>query len=205
MYDLRRIRYVTEHYQDLQGLTMLPLSLYFLAWAAYDLGWIVLPAWLPRGWQLLVASYVVVVALMWLIGKLYERAFGWIAPDAPRGYKPSKSEFWGILCLYMAGMWLATLRPEVSRLGLILAYFATLQGWLRRRSGYWLALVVLIAATSVAPLLDDVIGPIYPTVTAREVAIKLVTAIGLMVVGTLDHLALVRTLGPIRHEEESRA
>lgn len=45
MYDLPRIRYVTEHYHDLQGLTLLPFSLWLLAWAGYDLGWV-----RPTGW-----------------------------------------------------------------------------------------------------------------------------------------------------------
>ncbi len=84
MYDLARIRYVTEHYRDLQGLALLPFSLWLLAWSAYDLGWIRPTGWLAHEWLFVAVCLVVMFALSVAIGKLYEQAFGWISPSRGR-------------------------------------------------------------------------------------------------------------------------
>src|SRR5258707_1067429 len=76
MDDLRRIRYVTEHYEQLQGLRLLPLSVPFLLSSLWRLA---RPAPLlsTTGWTLLLAS---AFALSALIGRYYARHFGQAQP-----------------------------------------------------------------------------------------------------------------------------
>jgi hypothetical protein len=203
MYDLARIRYVTEHYHDLQSLDRLPISLFLLTWAGYDLGWVRPTGWLAREWLFIVVSLVIVFALMVAIGKLYERAFGWLSAERRREDEFTKREW---LCFYLSFLlpsFLVTARPELSHLGLVLSVVG-LWGWWRRRAArkHYLAFGILLAAMSLAPLFD---ATLYPSSTVRDVAIKLVAAAGILAVGTIDHLTLVRTLRPIRREEEIRA
>ncbi len=202
MYDLARIRYVTEHYRDLQGLTLLPFSLWLLAWAGYDLGWVRPTGWLANEFLLFPASLAVTMVLVWQISRLYERAFGWIAPEPKR--KPIRRESYGVAAAIMGPIFLKDAFPAVSYIGLAGTSWA-LYIWLylgRREVKHHLVLSILLATMSLAPLFN---ADLYPSATARDVAIKLVTAAGILVVGTIDHLTLVRTLGPIRQEEESRA
>ena len=206
MYDLARIRYVTEHYHDLQGLIRLPVSLWLLAWSAYDLGWIYPPAWFTNEWLLFPVAAIPFLALMWPIEKLYERSFGCIATERRAKVEPNKRAFWITFGVLMAIFWsvffLTDGRPVVSKLGLYIAFFVFLE-WRRRSDGkHLLVLGIVLAAMSLAPLFDS---SMYPSATVRDVAIKLVAAAGILAVGTIDHVTLVRTLGPVRREEQSRA
>ncbi len=205
MYDLRRIRYVTEHYRDLQGLALVPISLLLLGWAAYDAGLVQLPGLLGNPWVLGLTSIVMVVALIEVIQKLYDRAFGWISPDPQRQSDPSKRAFWPAWLALMASYFLEQVRPETSSYGVLIAICIASGWWFQKEAKHWLVLALIVGVMSLAPLLDGLIGPVYPSATVRDITIKVVAAIGLLVVATMDHLTLVRTLGPIRHEEESRA
>ncbi len=205
MYDLRRIRYVTEHYRDLQGLALVPISLLLLGWAAYDAEWIRLPGLLANRWVLVPGMVVIVMVLGWVIGTLYDRAFGWISLDPQRKSESRTPGFWSTFLYFMAIVFLTQARPETSFVGLLIAASISGWWWIRKDAKHWLALIVIIAVMSLVPLLDGLLGPVYPSATVRDITIKVVAAIGLLVVATMDHLTLVRTLGPIRHEEESRA
>ena len=205
MYDLKRIRYVTEHYRDLQGLTAMPFSLFLLGLAAYEAGWIKPSGWLANEWLLGLLSLSAMFALMWGIGKLYDRAFGWIQPDTRRESREGSVEAWVWGGLWGLAFGLAHSFSAMSLFGLWVVAWAS-QSWLHRKQAvHWLVLAVLIAGMTLTPLLDGALGTPYSSATAHEIAIKLVTAIGITIVGTLDHLTLVRTLGPLRREEESVA
>ncbi|MDP9380802.1 MAG: hypothetical protein M3Q29_11760 [Chloroflexota bacterium] len=206
MYNLARIRYVTRHYNDLQGLTMVPLALFFLTWAGYDAGWISPPPWLSNEWLLVGASATVVGTLGYTISKLYERAYGRIEAAPHHIPQSHKREFWIWWSAYMVAFaFLPAVYPQVSRLGLLISIIIFMEWRSRREARHWLILALWLAALSLVPILDGVRGPIYPSATVRDIAIKLVTAAGFLVISTIDHLTLVRTLGPIRREEESRA
>lgn len=206
MYDLARIRYVTEHYHDLQGLIRLPVSLWLLAWSAYDLGWTYPPAWFTNEWLLFPVAAIPFLALMWPIEKLYKRSFGWIAPAPRPKVKPNKHAFWilcgGLTFWSLAIFFLTEERPVVSKLGLYISFCVFLE-WRRRSDAkHVFAIGIILVAISLAPLLDSTL---YPSAKARDVAIKLVAAAGILAVGTIDHVTLVRTLGPVRREGEIRA
>ncbi len=205
MYDLRRIRYVTEHYRDLQGLALVPISLWLLGSAAQDAGWLSTPGSLLNRYILLVVSVLVVFALMYLIGRLYDRAYGSVAASENRRVEDDKR----ILMAFWVAIWLTVLATDLiaslSRIGMWVSIGVVWVWWIRRWDRWVLTLGIVVAVMTLAPLLEGLLGPVYPSVTARDIAIKLVTATGILLIGTRDHLLLVRTLGPIRQEEESRA
>jgi hypothetical protein len=204
VYDLERIRYVTKHYQELRGLELVPVSLFLFGWAAYDVGWIRLTGWVGNEWVLGPISISVVLLLMWLITRLYDRVFGRIVPEPRRNMDSKDGRFrpWGFGIV--GAVLLTQHRPEVSYVGLLMAIYLGLMYGRRRDARHWLALGILSAVMSLAPLIDS---SLYPSATVREVAIKLVAGVGVLAAGTIDHLTLVRTLGPLRREgeEESRA
>ena len=82
MADLARIRYVADHYDNLQGLRIVPLGIPFLLSAAYRAGWF---DWVALSDK--VARYVffgelaVAVAVSYVIRAAYRRRFGMVLPS----------------------------------------------------------------------------------------------------------------------------
>ncbi len=204
MYDLARIRYVTEHYRDMQGLALVPLSLFFMGWAAYDAGWFRPPGWLGIELVLGLISLTAALVLTWVIEKLYERTFGQITPDPSRESEPKGIGFWIWFAAYTSINALTVARDDISYLGVMIFMFTVLFSWRLRARKHWLILAAAIAFMTLIPLLDDVVGPVYSSATTRDITIKLVFATGILVIGTVEHLTLVRTLRPMPQEEESR-
>lgn len=77
MDDLRRIHYVTEHYAQLQGLRLLPLSVPFLLSSLWRVATSAPPFLAPSGWAAVVA---VALAVSVPIGRYYTRQFGQAQP-----------------------------------------------------------------------------------------------------------------------------
>jgi hypothetical protein len=103
MDDLRRIRYVTEHYEQLQGLRLLPLSVPFLLSSLSRLSRPA-PFLTATAWAVLLAS---ALALSVLIGRYYARHFGQAQPLGWRTALPlvaATAAFFGL-------EWLQELRP----------------------------------------------------------------------------------------------
>ncbi len=205
MYDLKRVRYVTRHYRDLRGLTLFPFSLLLLGMAAYDAGWIRFSGWLSNGYLLFGVSFLVLFALTVPIERLYDRAFGRVVPDPDGEGELDKRAF----VVWWTGGWfiflITDVVPKLSHIGLLVCITAFWLWWMDREDKHILVLGIVVAAMTLAPLLEGVLGPLYPSAKARDIAIELVTAVGILIIGTMRHLTLVRTLGPIRREEESRA
>src|SRR5579871_99317 len=78
---LDRIRYITEHYAQLQGLRLLPLSVPFLVAACWDLFPMIRPeAVPPRVVELILVAFALAVSFP--IRVYYERQFGTV-PTLP--------------------------------------------------------------------------------------------------------------------------
>jgi hypothetical protein len=145
MDDLRRIRYVTEHYEQLQGLRLLPLGVPFLLSSLWRLA---RPGPAPflsaSGWALLLASAFVLSAL---IGRYYARHFGQAHPLRWRTVLPLVAFFWL--------EWLQEIRPfpvplPVLFVAVVLARIGMAAGWLR---SHYLFIAAACATFALLPLL----------------------------------------------------
>ncbi len=160
MYDLTRIAYVTRHYEALKGLTYLPVALWLLCWAAYDLGWIDRPSWIPFDWLFVSLSVIVLAASSELISRLYDRWFGWVSTGDRPEQKRSGREHAAYLGAYVSLSIFRTLRPDVSEPGMWIVTTVLWAFWLRLGTKWLAALELVIGAMSVAPLLDGVLSPV---------------------------------------------
>jgi hypothetical protein len=183
MDDLRRIHYVTEHYAQLQGLRLLPLSVPFLLAAGERVAGASL---VPAGmWSLLV---VAAVAAPYPIGRYYARRFGQVRP--PR-WRTGALTLIACTAVFLWFEWLQeTLSPSVS---LPLLFVATLLARLglvagRLRGHYlWIAAAVgLFAVLARAGVSPD----------ARAIAGNLLIGGSLAVAGLGDDRLLRRVLTP---------
>ncbi len=188
---LDRLRYVTSHYRELQGLILAPFGLIFLV-----------PALIPGGWGqqgetwrwLAIAA---AVALSWLASLYYRRSVGRVWPSIQSGgsYR-----------------WLATLLTAALILGLLVA------PWLDSRwdlpiSVTFLTLAVLLVTPYVAArgrfrihylclaLLYSAIAllPLTGWITAAQLVkdgrlFGLLFGLAWIVAGLGDHLFLMRSL-----------
>jgi hypothetical protein len=128
MEDLRRIHYVAEHYEQLQGLRLLPLSVPFLLSALSRLA----PSAARlsgRGWSVLLMSAIAGSAL---IGRYYSRRFGETHPFRWR----SALQIAAGTAAFFALEWLQEIRPfplplPILFVAIVLARVGTAAGWLR--------------------------------------------------------------------------
>jgi len=183
-----RIRFVTAHYDQLQGLRLIPLGVYLLALAASGLGWL---SWLPGdpsrapgrwlGAVFCGALAAAVAATAW-----YRRRYGARTPLS-RGRRNA----WIVLAVgifllaaqfdqYANGP--VALAPLSVAAALVLTVRA--DGWIRAH--FLIAAAPWFAAAWIPMLHDD--G------TSRLVSYALAGGIALIVCGVGDHRVLSRTL-----------
>jgi hypothetical protein len=192
MDDLRRIHYVTEHYAQLQGLRLLPLSVPFLLVAIERLsGGRLLPAGV---WAILVTAAVVAP---FRIGKYYARSFGQVQP--PR-WRTGAFTLIASVAAFLWFEWLQeTLSPPVSLpvifVAVVLGRLGVVAG---RARGHYLWIAAAAALFAMLP---------RATVFAdmRAVAGNLLIGCGLVVAAIGDDRVLRRTLTVRRPESSGRA
>jgi len=187
MDDMGRIHYVTEHYTQLQGLRLLPLSAPFLLAAGEQAaGTSLVPAAI---WSLLV---VAAVAAPYPIGRYYARRFGRARP--PR-WRTGALTLLACAAAFLWFEWLQeTLSPSIS---LPLLFVATLLARLglvagRLRAHYlWIAVAVALFAVLAGAGLSP---------GARAVTGDLLIGASLVVAGVGDDRVLRRVLTPSLRE-----
>jgi hypothetical protein len=203
MPDLDRIRYVTTHYRDLQGLRLLPYGAALLVWA---LG---LGVWPSVPWVSPLALWLA-LGLFWLISRYYTRTFGRVQPV--QAISRAGLAVLALLLVAMLALPLAARAHVHMPLGLLLGGGSLLcaaagvsglwrAGGLRLRA-HWIILALLLAATSVLVML--------PLFRHRNTLLAVsLGAWGLAAIigGVLDHRLLRRTLPPAQeeHPEEQHA
>lgn len=183
-----RIRFVTTHYQQLQGLRLMPLGVYLLALAASGLGWL---SWLPGdparasarwlGALFCLALAAGVAATAW-----YRRRYGAMTPLSRR-----RRNTWIVLAV---GIFLVAAQFDqyangpvaLAPLSVAAALVLTVRadGW--DRAHFLIAAVPWLAAAWIPVLHHD--G------TTRVVSYALAGGVALIVVGIGDHRLLSRTL-----------
>jgi hypothetical protein len=191
MDDLRRLRYVTERYEQLQGLRLVPLALPFLLSSVWREGRL---AWVPwthgvgvRIWFLALVALAIRLSLA--ARTYYRRRFGAVQPAlslrAPLAGSLFAALFSVAACLQHG------VQPSVSGplavVALGLAYVGLVGGAAR------LHYLAVAAATA----LFAGLGPLGVPLHTRDVLFDQLIGIGFIVVGLGDHLLLRRTLAPV--------
>jgi hypothetical protein len=183
-----RIRFITTHYDQLQGLRLIPLGVYLVALAASGLGWLSWlpgsPTWTPRQWLGVffgLALVAAATATAW-----YRRRYGARAPLSRR-----RRNAWLVLAV---GIFLVAAQFDqyvngpvaLAPLSVVAALIVTVRtdGWVRAH--------LLLAA--LPWLLAAGIPPLHHDGTTRLVSYALAGGISLIVCGIGDHLLLLHTL-----------
>ena len=195
-YDLDRVRYVTAHFFELQGLRILPFGVWLMLVGAGELGLV------PLDWPMRVAISGVLLCAAWLasrrIGQHYDRRFGRVEAKSPgvtrRGV--ASAGLGGL-----AGFLDSHLDPTVSLPALLMSA-VLLREWYRGVRGqrtHYAATALLCLALGVSPLFSW--GP-----TPRVSYPVLIAASGwlLVVLGIGNHALLVAVLRPLPADDHDR-
>lgn len=184
---LKRIRYVTAHFEILQGLAVLPAILWCalaMSWAA---GWV-------DGWAPLVGAFVAVAATGAAVVH-YRRVYGQVRPHA--GGTHETFLLWPSVGLFVAVSLVHALElgAPVSLEGLVLAGGALAGAWFQRPLAPALLLAGCVgAALSLAPLG----GPDGPHPLSDTETWIFAFCAGTALLAIWSHLLLRRTLPPGR-------
>jgi hypothetical protein len=188
MNDLRRIHYVAEHYEQLQGLRLLPLSVPFLLssfsrMAASTRATPLTPLRSGAGWSLLL---IAALAASTLIGRYYSRQFGQTHPFRWR----SVLQIAAGTALFFALEWLQEIRPfpiplPILFIAIVLARIGIAAGWLRR---HYLWIAAACALFGLLPVLGV-------SLDMRAAALDALIGGGLAVAAIGDHRVLRSVMG----------
>lgn len=187
MTDLDRVRYVTEHYDQLQGLRLIPLSVSFLVSALWRLS-TPTSAVTSRMWFL--GLFTTALAASYPIRAYYRRHFGDVRTP------PHRSGALTLVSCSVALLWLVWVQDRmqwpVSLPMVVVAVLLTRLGLVAHR----LRMHYLFVAG--ACLACAALGPLGVGVHVRDITFDLLTGGGLLVAGLGDDHVL-RTV--LRHGE----
>jgi len=192
---LRRLRYVTERYEQLQGLRLVPLGIPFLlssAWRSGQLTWVPWTTTAGIGARIwFVALVTGAVALSLLTKTYYERRFGDV--QSALTIKAPLAGFVFTALFIVSSSLQPDTRTAVSIPAVIIALglgYVGMVGGLLRPHYVMVAVCVALFAT---------LGTVGITLHMRDVLWDQLTGIGFVVIGVGDHLLLRRTLVPVAH------
>lgn len=190
---LQRLRYVTERYDQLQGLRLVPLGIPFLlsaAWRSRQLTWVPWATGIgaQRWFVMLMAS---AVACSLLAKTYYERRFGdvhsAVTIKAPLAAFVFAALFILALSLQPVAQTAVSIPAVIVALGL--GYVGMVGGLVRP---HYVTIAVCVALCSA-------LGPLGVSFHARDVLWDQLIGMGFVVIGLGDHLLLRRTLVPVAH------
>jgi hypothetical protein len=196
MQDLRRVRYVTENYINLQGLRWVIWGIICLLVAAEDAGL------LPTIVLFLIGIPIGLALFAWS-GYYYSNTYGRVQEP---GNAQSELLRMGVFFATALASFLIdrTLHPPIFIAPLVLAAGLLVMHWQIGRPYRWhyLVLALLVAAANIALYWADP-APGSPLLRAGAV---LWTFVGLtfIVSGFFDHLLLVHTFKPVAEDEHGR-
>lgn len=190
MTDPSRVRFIVEHYPQLQGLRLVPLGLVFYAVAAWHAGWL---HWLPgvqdgnaTGWFL--GGLAFAIAVSYVIRGYYERMLGGIQFRPFRSGGPRMLAIGSVVVVSMILQdqfrWAVSVPLIV--LGVVLGYVGVMQRRVRQHY-LWIAAACLLMAN---------IGAFGLTARTQQIMLDLLIACGLILAGVGDHFVLMSVLHP---------
>lgn len=196
MQDVGRVQYVTQYYNQLQGLKYVPLGVYFILLGLDEPGrfpWLE-GSFIGRTWT--VWGLVVVGVLYWLIKRYYDERYGRVNRSAADQQREEREG------LVLMGLFLVAFLADVF-LGLPVSlsafvfggnylYLALVRAQRFRR--HYVVFGLLFAALGLLPLFLD-IRP-YDIVLGGNL-FTLAGGVLITGIGLLDHLLLVRTFQPV--------
>ncbi|MGB3635453.1 MAG: hypothetical protein WA982_15530 [Rubrobacteraceae bacterium] len=202
---LERVRYVTENYEQLQGLKNAPVGLMVLFSGALML----FPSSL-RSFSSLIGGnlyllYVVLIAMVLLyfaMGSYYERRFGWVQTFSMERQQIVAAIIL-IIVLVVVGSANLAFQPPIHMIWLAWGVALTVVYWRERRfRAHYVVIGILVCGVSFLPLL----GISQTGSTAYETG-GLMAFLGILYVvgGILDHFLLVRTMKSLPEEDDGRA
>lgn len=215
--DLERVRFVTENYEQLKGLKMLPFGPMYLAFAAFY--------WSQSLWTTLlgVLFFLGGASLRPVIDRYYERKFGHVDPRPPMSQRTLTMALAAIFVVFVVlimlnntgyvdvsgyldafGRFMFTQQlpvnvPLLASVAIYLVLFGLYRRELRFRVHY-VVLSVLAVGASFLPLLGVLAGP-----NGHITILFVFTGVFVTVGGIFDHLLLVRTMRPLPEEDDGGA
>ncbi len=188
---LQRLRYVTERYDQLQGLRFVPLGIPFLLSAAWRDGQL---AWAPgttgvgpRIW--FISLMTAAISLSLLARSYYRRRFGNVQSSATIRTPLAAFVFTAMFVLAVSVQADSSLSLPAVIVALGLGYVGLVGGVARP---HYLAMAALVA-------LFATLGPFGVPLHARDVLCDQLVGIAFIVIGIGDHLLLRDTLVPVTH------
>jgi hypothetical protein len=189
---LQRLRYVTERYDQLQGLRLVPLGIPFLlsaAWRDGEFAWV--PGTTGLGAHIWFVSLITAaVGLSTLAKTYYQRRFGKVQSVAT--VKTPLAAFAFTVMFVLAASTQAdptSISVPAIIVALGLGYVGLVGGMARL---HYLAMAGVVA-------LFAMLGPFGVPVHTRDVVLDQLLGIGFIVTGLGDHLLLRDTLMPVPH------
>jgi hypothetical protein len=187
---LQRLRYVTERYEQLQGLRLLPMGIPFLLSAAWRDGQL---AWAPgthgigpRIW--FVSLFAAAIGLSLMARSYYRRRFGNVQSAATIRTPLAAFVFTAVFVLAVS------VQADSSSVSIPLVIVSLGLGYVGLVGGvartHYLAIAALVA-------LFATLGPLDVPLHAREVLWDQLVGISFIVIGVGDHLLLRDTLVPV--------
>ena len=193
MHDLQRLHFVTQRYEHLQGLRLIPLALPFLvsaAWQSGQLSWLPIQGEHAPGYWF-VGLVGIAVTISTIVGHWYGRRFGTVQQrPTPRGQALLVLFF----VIFGAALWAQNaftlpVSLPIATVGVALAFIGVAGG--QRRMHY-------IAVAAICLLFANTRSFGVP-LRAPEVVLQGLIGISLVVIGIGDHVWLRRTLAPVSH------
>ena len=185
--ELERLRYITAHFELLQGLVVLPATVWCgvaMAWAA---DWV-------SGWLVLVVGAAAIPLTLAAVS-YYRRTYGQVRPKSDKTH--STFLLWLTIGLVLVGPLANSLAwgPTISVQGLVLAVGALVGAWFQRLLAPALLFIFAVCAgLSLLPLG----GPDGPHPLSQTEVWILAWCGAAAVLAVWSHLLLRRALGPGR-------
>ncbi len=208
--DLERVRYVTQNYERLQGLKVLPVGVLMLLISALTLLQVDLPGMTPEeegtlfGVLLLFGGlFGILVAMLigWVIGDFYERRYG-KAQRLPLSRRTMWLVASGVVAFWVAHMTDVVLQAPVYLPYLVLGVADVLFWWPERRfRAHYLVAAAAFVVVGFLPLT----GVLSENYAEALRLLFLLLGVSTIAIGICDHLILRRTLLPVPEDDNGRA
>jgi hypothetical protein len=195
--DLERIRYITQTYEALKGLKLVPFGLFIVISSFRQMGWTGLGNEGDCTYTL--PLFVVILALYIVADQYYTRTFGRV-----RVFKNTPL----LPVLILLGILFASivlelaLKTSVSLIGLTIAALLIYSGVKTRRFYYTVAGAAMLAISLVPLFLPPVVsGKPFSTFGFWW---TMLIGVSWIVLGLLDHWKLVHAMKPVQGEVDDR-